>query len=455
MKSDALLLVGLLGTAAAWGGSFQQAFDAALLQDATFQAARADLASNLQNLPIARAGLRPSLSLSISDSKIHGSRTIDSPPFPASTTPLNYRSPTQSLNLRAPLYNREANKKIDLAQAQENYAQAILTVRRTELLDRLAKAWLDGLLAEHNLQAAYMLTQAGNTQTELARRRLKLGEGTRPELADAESAQGVAINQIQEAIAQRNVAVLTLQQMTGLSADQLASSMAAISQTAPPANPRELSMPNDNLVELLANADNNSASVAARRYAVDIARAVVARARAGHYPKLDFVASLSKSSNESLSTVNQSATQSALGLQLNWPLYSGGAVNAATTQALADQTRAEAELVAEQQNVAREVTRHYYAVVNGVAKVKTQLQAIAAARLALEGAQKGLATGFASQQEVAQSQRRVAQSRQDWAQAVQEYLLATVRLQARAGVDAVLTTSALDELMGSSLLTSP
>jgi outer membrane protein, protease secretion system len=455
MKSDALLLVGLLGTAAAWGGSFQQAFDAALLQDATFQAARADLASNLQNLPIARAGLRPSLSLNISDSKIHGSRTIDSPPFPATTTPLNYRSPTQSLNLRAPLYNRELDKKIEVAQAQENYAQAILTVRRTELLDRLAKAWLDGLLAEHSLQAAYMLTQAGQTQTELARRRLKLGEGTRPELADAESAQGIASNQIQEALAQRNVAVLTLQQMTGLSSDQLAFSLAAISQATSPANPRDMTIPSDNLGELLASADSNSASIAARRYAVAIARAAVARADAGHYPKLDFVANLSKSSNESVSSLNQSASQSAFGFQLNWPLYNGGAVNAATSQALADQARAEAELVAEQQNVAREVTRYYYAMVNGAAKIKTLLQATAAARLALEGAEKGLVTGFTSQQDVTQSQRRVAQSRQDWAQAVQDYLLARVRLQTRAGVDAALTSGVLDELISSSLLTSP
>ena len=70
------------------------------------------------------------------------------PPFPQA---LDYRSPTQSLNLRAPLYNREAAKKIEVAQAQEAYAQALLRVRQAELADRLAKAWLDQMLSGHAL----------------------------------------------------------------------------------------------------------------------------------------------------------------------------------------------------------------------------------------------------------------------------------------------------------------
>ena len=454
MKPGALFLTSWLGVAGAWGGDFRLAFDAALLQDATYQAARADLASSLQNLPIARAGLRPSLNLSISDSKVDGTRTIDNPPFPPVTTPLDYRSPAQSLNFRAPLYNREAGKKIEVAQAQENYAQAVLTVRRIELADRLAKTWLDGLLAEQSLRAARLQLQATQALSDLARRRLALGEGTRPEQADAESAQVIALAQVQEALSQRNLAVLTLQQMTAFSAEHLSSSLSATGQTTA-ASSQDISIRPDSLADLLANADAHNANVAARRYAVATAQAAVGRASAGHYPRLDFVASVSQASNESLSTVNQSANQRSFGLQFNWPLYSGGAVSAGVAQALADQNRAEAELVAEQQNVAKEVTRYYFAVVNGATKIKAQLQAVDSARLALEGAQKGLLTGFTSQQDVAQGQRRLAQSRQDWAQTVQEYLLAKVRLQARTGVDTPGMVAVLDELLTSPLLNTP
>ncbi len=429
-----------------WGSGLHKALEAALQIDPTYQAARAELASSLQNLPIARAALRPTLSLSISDSKVDGSRTIDNPPLAPLTQPLDYRAPAQSLNLRAPLFNREAAKKIELAQAQEQYALALLRVRQSELVDRLAKAWLDERLADHMLAAMRTQVQAAQMQSDIAIRRLALGEGTRPEVADAASALESARVQVAEAQSLRDLATLTLSQMTGQEQRQAA---------APIQTPTSLPLFAPSLGQLLAQAESNNTSLAVRRFALQAAQAAVERARSGHYPRLDLVASLTQSSNESLSTVNQSATQQSFGLQLNVPLYSGGAVAAGVTQALADLNRSEAELGAEQQLVVREVTRLYFIVSNGVSKTAALQTAIDAGRLNLEAAQKGLNSGFATQMEIAQARRKLAQARQEWAQGIHERLLATLRLQLRAGEDSATAIQRLDSALTTSTFAAP
>ncbi len=428
-------------------GELQKAFDAALQTDPSYQAARAELASSLQNLPIARAGLRPSLSLSLTDSKVDGSRTIDNPPFAPVTQTLDYRSPTQSLNLRAPLYNREAAKKIELAQAQEAYALALLRVRQAELADRLAKAWLEALFSGHKLAAARIQLEAAQVQSTVASRRLALGEGTRPEVADAVSAHDTAKVQVAEALSLRELALLALQQMSGFSATSTAPALPTASGLTdwPPLPP----LP-ETLDRMLAQADAANATLAVRRFAVQAAKTSVERARSGHYPRLDFVASLTQASNESLSTINQSANQQSFGLQFNMPLYSGGAVSAGVAQALADQTRAEAELAAEQQTVVRDVTRLYHMASLGGDKLAALQTSIDAATLNLEAAQKSLTAGLATQLDIAQARRKLAVAAQEQVQGLHDLLLGRLRLHLRTGEEPAAAVQRLEEALAAS-----
>ena len=283
-------------TLQAHAGEFSTAFEAALQNDAALQSARAELASARQNLPIAKAGLRPNLSLSFSDTKVEGTRTIDNPvPIPPTVSPLDYRAPSRSLNLRAPLYNREASKKIDAAAAQEKNAETVFALRQMDLLDRLAKAWLDTRFAEQDLQLAEVQVKALASQSQLAQRRLALGEGTRLEVVDAQAALEQAQVAVSDAQLQRDLAKLTVQQMTGL-ATEPGSVRATPQATAASSGAKKLP-PLVPLVDLQAKADAGSLSLLSRRYAIEVAGLNVDRARAGHYPRLDLVASLSQSAN--------------------------------------------------------------------------------------------------------------------------------------------------------------
>ena len=444
MKAGVFFLMVLLGHGWAGAGDFQQASEAALLNDATYRAARAELASAQQNAPMAFSGLLPSVSLSVSDSQVNGSRTLDNPPGQPVTSPLDYRAPVQSLNLRAPLFNREATQKYKLAQAQVEYAQAIFATRTADLLDRLATAYLQRGLAEHAVLTAGVQVQASLAQSDLERRRFQLGESTRPEVAQADAALGMAHVLLLEAQDQLNLATLALGQISG-SDHALRKTMAE--DVVSVKFLTDLPKVTDPLAELIIQADTSNPNIAARRHAVHLAQLAVARNESGHYPRLDLVASASSSRNESLSSLNQSADQRSVGLQLNLPLYSGGYVRASVTQALADQDKAEAELVAEQQMVARELTKLYFSIIHGPNKLQTMQKAVESAQLTLDGARKGSLTGFNTQTDVALGQRKLAQAQHDLVQAIQDYLLAHMRLLTQIGTGPAQALAHLDALL--------
>ena len=358
IKSPLALLL-CFCTGAAVAGEFQKAYEAALSNDPTFQAARAELASSRQYLPLAKAGLLPSVAFSASDARVNGERTGPNAAGIPTSSPLDYRAPAQSLNFRMPLFNREAWEKLTLAEAQVGYAGAVFATRQADLLDRLATAYLQRLLAESAAAAAEAQVLALQAQSDQARRQLQLGEGTRPEALEAEAAVFLARVQLIEAQDQINITALSLRQITGRDPQNPTATTAALK---PETLFKRLPAVKESMTDLLARAQAGSPGVAAKRYAVLVAEAGVARSRAGHYPRLDLVASASSSRNETISTLNQSVNQRTLGVQFNLPIYSGGAVNAGVAQALADKDKAEADLAVEQQTLVRDVTRLILAV---------------------------------------------------------------------------------------------
>jgi hypothetical protein len=76
----------------------------------------------------------------------------------------------------------------------------------------------------------------------------------------------------------------------------------------------------------------NNRDLAAARLAVETARLEISRQRADHAPRPDSVASYSKGDSETLNTYTQDTVTRRISVQLNVPIYSGGAVNAVTAR---------------------------------------------------------------------------------------------------------------------------
>ncbi len=420
----AALLAGSSAAAAQGGKAFAAGFDAAQAHDADYRASRFELRAREQAVPIARAGLLPGVVGRYSESRVRGERDQLNALGQDFSQRIDYRNPVWALQLRAPLINFDAYRRLQSARYQADSARAVFDARGQELLDRFGSAYMQRLFAEEVLALARAQVDAFQGQSEAAARRFAAGEGTRAEVAEAAASLAVARAQLIEAADQREVADRTLARITGL---------AAVPLRGFGEDTRMLPLPYADAEAWIDAGLARNPGLQARRHALDAARTEVERARAGHYPRVDFVAAAVDSRNESISTLNQQVRQASAGIEVSIPLYAGGGVEAAVVQAQAEASRVEAQLDGEASLLAVDVRRQFQAEQTGRAKVEALGDAVAASAVALEGAQRGLAAGVRTTVDVLEATRRLFLTRRDFVQARYEVLLARLRLQVLAG----------------------
>ncbi len=419
-----LAVAALVTPLAAQAMTFAEAFDAAKRNDAQYLAAGHELNSAQLAVPIAFSALLPSINFSASSADVSGTRQFPNSLNQDVRVRVEYAAPQASLQMRLPLFNQEARIRWQQTRSQADVAESIYRARGMELIDRLAGAYLQVLLAEEGRELAQAQITALQVQLGQVQQRLQRGEGTRVEVAQVLAALDVTKVRAIESDDLLDLSRRQLRRITGVPNQPL--------QRVPADFTPNLAR-SETLFDWLETALRQSPTLQARQQSLLVARMNVQRNEAGHFPRVDLVASLSRSQNESLSNLNQSSNLRTLGVQLNVPIYSGGGINAGVKQALSDQARAEEEIRIERENIEIEVQRHHGAVTNGAAKIAAYRQAVTSSELALEGMRKVLEQGLGTNNDVADALVRLYSARRDLAQARIEYVQARLRLLVQAG----------------------
>jgi len=409
---------------AAMAFGFAESWRAAQQADPQYRSARHELEATRYAIPIAKSQLRPQVGIATSDTKVNGSRDFTNSNGQPASTSLDYTSRSRSLSVRMPVVNMDAWARLRLSEAQVAYAEAVYQVRGKDLATRLGKAYFDLLYA---LEGVGLAERAVATYTEavaFAQRRLRGGEGTRTDVGEAEARLDIAKAALIEARDYVEVARRTLQVISGQD---------TASVRAPEGVPTLLPVEPASLQAWLERTEANSPDVVARRLQVDAARAEVKRARTGHYPKVDAVASLSRSENDTINTLNTRINQSTIGVQLNVPIYNGGYVDATTEQALTLVRKAEEDLEAELNTQKIEVRRQFLAASTGLARIEAFEKAVRSSEIALEGTQFGVRAGLRTNLDVLDATRQLFQARRDLVQARYTYLQSVLQLKVAAG----------------------
>jgi TolC family type I secretion outer membrane protein len=421
----ALACLGMSGLAPLHAMTFSQAYEAARGFDAGFRAAGHERDAAHMGVPIARAALLPSLSLTATETSVQGNRQFANALNQEVRTRLDYQAPQASLSLRMPLFNYEALSAFKQAQAQTVVADEVYRGQGMELIDRLAGAYLQVMLSAETL--ALNRAQADMLQTQLnqARQREARGEGTVVQVAQLQAAVDVVKTRILESEDQLELAYRQLSRLTGVQATRLAALPATV--YIHPLMPQRLG-------EWLDMAVRQSPMLLARQQSLEVARLGVKRQYAGHLPRLDAVGSLSRSQNDSSSNVGQSTSLRTIGLQLTVPLFSGGGVEASVKQASMRLSQIEEDLRSEREALEVDVQRFFHAVNSGTQKIAAYQTAVQSSELALQGARRSLELGLGTASDLADAQVQYFVARRDLAQARIEQVLARVRLLVRAGV---------------------
>jgi outer membrane protein, protease secretion system len=418
-----VLCVALLGSTEASALGLLEAYEAALLDDPTYRAAISEKAAGQQYKVLGRSHLLPNVSANFSANKNQADIT--------STNLLGdikdhriYNSQSAAIQLRQPLYHPEGEARYFQGIAQTQLSDAQFTIRSQELIVRLLGLYFPAKYAEDQLAQAIAQRDAYAEQRQANERMLIKGEGTKTEVLEAQAKYDQSEAQILEARdnltnARNALAAMVGQEITAL--DALTDHF-----QVKPLEPASFAAWSDIAL-------TNNPEITAQRFAVTVALEEVRKNYAGHAPRLDLVANLSKNKSDTTNTFNQSTNLRSIGLQLNVPLYSGGAVNAATSQALANHYKALADLEAKTSQILVELRKQYSLTLSGVLRIAAAEKSLSSALLLVDATQKSVKGGIRTNLDVLNAQNSVFEAKRDLALVRYNYLLSSLRLRYSAG----------------------
>jgi outer membrane protein len=400
------------------------AYVAARDHDPVFEATRHASAASAERIVQARAGLLPELRLTGNSKRTSGDVSFDDTP----EVHRKIRSHDLRLELVQPIYRGQNWAAYGQARLQAEQAEAQLLQARQELILRVAQAYFDVLSAQDTLAAAQSQKNAVAAQLELVTRGFKAGNNTVTDVHEARSRFDLASAQAIAAENDLEVRRSSLEQLVGSAPPRLAALRADARPPAPA--PQDVKAWTDVSRE-------RSPAVTVQRMAVAIAEREVSRARAGHQPTLDLVASSGRDyasgSLTSPTSIETRSESNSYALQLNLPLFAGGATGARVAEARLLEHKARAELEAARRAAAHGARQAYAGVVNGLSQLTAMEQAVNSSRSAVQGNQLGYRVGTRLNVDVLNAEQQLYVAQRDLARARYETLLQGLRLKAAAG----------------------
>jgi protease secretion system outer membrane protein len=148
---------------------------------------------------------------------------------------------------------------------------------------------------------------------------------------------------------------------------------------------------------------------------------------------VDFIATYSKGDAESLNTYTQNTVNRSVGVQVNIPIYQGGAINASTRQAAAGYERAKADLDVRTNKLMVELRKAHDVVLSSVNKIGALVKAVESGKELMKATEQSIKGGVRINLDLLNAQQQLYVSQRDLAQARYSYLIGLLRLRAISG----------------------
>ncbi len=440
----AVFITGMLGTSAVHAVDLVGVHDAAINNDPQLRAAALRRDATGENKRQAWANLLPTLSASArmtqggSETFISGMQVSDS----------DTDNENISLDLNQPLFRKANYATLDRSRAEVSQAEADYQRAYQDFLLRVTERYFNVLTAIDGLTFAEAEEKALQRQFEQAEQRFEVGLTA---VTDVHEARASFDNARARVIVAKNTledAQEALRELTGRYFEELDPLEEELPLVAPaPTDP-------DRWVEL---ATENNPTLQASRKAVEIADANVELQKAGHYPTLDLVASVSEfTDNErvlrddfqnQIGTTTLQNDDVSISLQLNVPIYSGGSVSSRSRQASYQYQAAQQDYEQQYRATVRSTENAYRAVIAGMQQVEAFMQALVSAQSALDATQAGFEVGTRTIVDVLLAEQRFFQAQRDHSNARHTYILDHLRLRQAAGVLSADDLSTVNQLL--------
>jgi len=421
-----VLIAALSANSLAQATDLLDIYHSAQSNDPVFAAARAAQQAGAEKLPQGRSLLMPSVNLS-ANTTYNDQTTQYRGVFAIPGAGGNHRfnSNGYGITLVQPLFRQQSWLAYTESELQVAQTDAQLRIAEQDLVLRSAQAYFDVLIAQDSVTLAEAQKSAIAEQLAQAKRNFEVGTAT---ITDTHEAQArFDLISAQQIAAENNLEIKrnALQQLINAQPMNLNSLGKQFKLEAP--------LPAD-MEKWVNDAQLNSPQLSIAQAGMELADKEVTRNMGGHLPTVDLVANYSKSSaNGGGFGLGSDSTNKSVGVQLNLPLFQGGATNSKWREAQANSERAKQELENARRSVASQTRQSYLGVVSGIAQVKALQQALVSSESVLDASHLGQEVGVRTNLDVLNAQQQLYSTRRDLYQAQYNYLLSQLRLKAAVG----------------------
>ena len=394
--------------------------------DPTFLSAQANLVVAQERANQAFANVLPQINASGNTNFNHRIYTTTG----ATSTTFNdrFNSNSAQVNLTQPLFrsaNRAAIAQSDATVAQAEYQ---FVAADQDLLVRLAQAWFEVLSARDQLTYTFGQVGAAKHEFEQAARAAELGIAGPPVREEARLKYEQAVAERAAAESEQAIKFAALELVIGPAAFP---TLPALSdQYIPP------TMQGDALERWLGLAETSNPTILAGLSALSAAQSEIRKQYAGHEPTVDITGSYGRNAQGSGTFGGQggfNSTSSAIGLQVNLPIFSGGGQSAKVREAIALRTRAQQDLESARRNARSQGTQAWHGTVASQSRLNAAQRAVQFSTLNLQAALSGSVIGIKKELDVLRGRQQLYGALRDLAKARYDVSLNHFRLKAIVG----------------------
>ena len=418
------------------------AYRLAAENDPAFLAARATRDASLESVALARAFLRPSVSFTGSARAFN--QDVDPEPRASGGgggEDETYTIYSLSLDLRYPLWRPDQLIRLGQARTNEEKAEVDYAVRAQQLVERVVVGYFGVLEAGDSFRFAETNREAIGQQLRQAQQRFEVGLIAITDVEEAKARFDLASARAIEAENALGNAREAMREIIGEYPEALASLGEGLTLAVP--DPADIDEWSRTAAERNLLVQSASFSVA---LASENIRLAARGGRAGQRwaPSLDLVGSAGYTDRDQTRADTESNSAS-VGIELRWPLYTGGGLEADVREARARHREAMHIQERARREAVRLTRQAYLGVESAIARVGALRQAVVSSQSALDAVEAGFQVGTRTSVDVLDAQRDLFQAQNDLAAARYDYIRNALRLRLAAGT---LVPADLDAING-------
>ena len=377
--------------------------------DAEILAAYAALQAERETRNQSRGALLPSIVLT--GDVTANNEDIDAD-VAANSGETSYNSYDLALTLKQPLYRKDLFTDLSITDSNILVAEAEYKAAQQDLITRVLVRFFEALAARDNLDFSLSERDSIKEQLDFTRKRYQAGKSTVTDFLEAKAAFDLAEAQVIAAQDLLRDSLDAIKEITGT----LPQDLAPLGKKFKPITPDPLDSKH-----WVNEAENKNPTLIAARYQVQKAGHEVDRFKSGHYPKFDVVARYGTEQTGGRFG-DSNIDDASIGLQLEFPLYTGGQVSSRVREALSRKQEAQDELLGTQRSVVRETNKVFRNTITEMNRIKALGTAVESTETALKSIQAGYQAGTRTNLDILRAQRELYKARLDYSASKYKYV---------------------------------